>query len=219
MIHVVSTGFRAPTRQRCLDSVIEQEGVNFTHPHYHHYLDASEQRPPRDVITNIASVVDQLDPKDIVVSLDGDDWLSDNSVLSTVAAMHAQGAWVTYGSFVYADGRAGFAAPYREGEDVRSSPWRATHLKTYRAGLFQRIRREEREWPAGAPVPWDMLVMFAAIEMAGWERVTFCPHVLCVYNYANSHEWRASPRERAREKCLGGKIRTLKPYDRVDGLT
>lgn len=211
MIHVVSTGFRAPTKQRCLDSVRGQ-----TLDCVHHYVEASNTVPPDNVITNLTRVVDRLEPTDVVVWLDGDDWLLGATALETVQAYHSVGAWVTYGSFEYSDGRPGFAAEYKQEESVRASPWRATHLRSFRAGLLHRLREEDRNgWKAGEAVPWDMVVMFACIEMAGWERADFCPDVLCVYNFASSHEFRHGPSE---ERAIEREIRAEEPYTRIVSL-
>ena len=115
----------------------------------------------------------------------------------------------------YSDGRMGFAAPYHVGEDVRSSPWRATHLKSYRAGLFQRLRAEDLAWPEGAPVPWDFVEMMAAIEQAGWERTAFLAPILYVYAFQHSHEFRSGAAGQAQEIALAADIRARKPYVRI----
>lgn len=211
MLHVVSTGFRAPTKQRCIDSVRGQ-----TLDCIHHYVEASNVSPPDNVITNLTCVVDKLEPEDVVVWLDGDDWLLGAGALKTVAGYHDAGAWVTYGSFEYADGRPGFSAEYGRDESARTSRWRATHLRSFRVGLLQRLRYEDRNgWKRGQAVPWDMLVMFACIEMAGWERTTFIPDIICVYNFASSHEFRHGPSE---ERAIEKEIRAETPYEMLEAL-
>lgn len=211
VIHVISTGFVAPTKEKCLASVRAQVGVDVVH----HYVEAAEQVPPANVLSNVLGVVDTLDPDAVCAWLDGDDWLSHDGALARVQWMHDQGAWVTYGSFRFSDGRPGFAAEYGRDELVRSSAWRATHLKTFRAGLVQRLRPEDREWPRDAAAPWDVVIMFAAIEQAGWERTTFCPEVLYVYNFASSHEWKHGPGE---ERRWEAEIRRRAPYERLEAL-
>lgn len=209
MLHVISTGFRAPTRDRCEQSVEMQWP-----PVRHVYIEASEQRPPLDVISNLLDACAKLAPEDVVVWLDGDDWLARGDACLQVAAMHEDGAWVTWGSFEYADGRPGFAEALRPGFAVRQHPWVTTHLKTFRAGLVQRLRAEDVTWPHGAQVPWDMVVMFACIEMAG-PRIRFCPDVLSVYNFASSNEFRNGASE---ERRIEQVIRARKPYDILEAL-
>ena len=209
MMHVVSTGLAAPTREKCKLSVLHmQRDVNLSHT----YVDSL---PDVDVITNLANVICGFDPEDIVVWLDGDDWLVRDDACAIVKAMHDAGAWVTWGSFVFADGRPGFAAPVNWGTPIRRQPWVTTHLKSFRAGLFQQLREEDLKWEPGAQVPWDMVVMFAAIEMAGGRRCTFCPEVLSAYNLANSNEWKNGPGE---ERRIEQVIRARAPYPLLESL-
>jgi hypothetical protein len=100
---------------------------------------------------------------------------------------------------------------------VRKAPWRATHLKTMRAGLFQRMWRllEPRFSLSTEPMPWDMIAMFAAIEMAGWDRCTHVNSVLAIYNFANSNEWRNGSGEERRLEAL---VRGMMPFDRIETL-
>lgn len=212
MLHVVSTGFSAPTRERCLLSV-EAQVVNFQYQH--HYVEASTQVPPRDVITNMASVIIGLPADAIVVLLDGDDWLVDDCALVTVNEMHAAGAWVTWGSFEFSDGRPGFAADVDRTRPIRTQPWVTTHLKTIRAGLFHRLTDEDLRWPAGLAVPWDMLIMFAAIEMAGYDRCTYCPKVLSAYHFPSSYEFQHGA---GAERVVEALIRSRAVYGRVEEL-
>ena len=192
-------------------SVEGQRGVEFTH----HYIEASSQNPPQDVITNQMSVVGTLAAEDVIAFVDGDDWLAHPDALAAVAYLHEAGAWVTYGSFEYSDGRKGFAEELDTHQPVRAQAWKSTHLKTMRAGLFQRLLPADLAWPRGAPVPWDMLIMFAAIEMSGWERVAYCREVLYIYNLATSNEWRNGPQG---EIALAVQIRARPAYDRIEEL-
>jgi hypothetical protein len=204
-LRVISTGLNAPTKDRCIASVKSQrlsDGVFVRHD----YVDSD---PAVDVITNLSMLIRTMDPDAIVVWLDGDDHLVRPDACAIVQAMHEAGAWVTWGSFVYADGRPGFAAPVNWGAPIRRHPWVTTHLKSFRAGLFQRLRREDLEWPLRAQVPWDMVVMFAAIEMAGGRRCTYCPEVLSAYHVANSNEWKNGPGEERRYEAI---IRARDPY-------
>ena len=207
MLHVVSTGLAAPTREKCIRSGRSQKPDVM-----HHYI---ESEPTVDVITNMGTMISCLDPEDVVIWLDGDDWMVRDDACAIVKAMHDAGAWVTWGSFVFADGRPGFAAPVNWGTPIRRQPWVTTHLKSFRAGLFQRLRDEDLKWEPGAQVPWDMIVMFAAIEMAGGKRCTFCPEVLSAYHWANSNEWKNGPGEELR---IAQVIRARAPYPLLELL-
>ena len=141
--------------------------------------------------------------------------------------------WVTYGTFVTTDGKRGFGAKY-DSNDYRKEPWRASHLKSFRAGLLQAMRLEDLHIPpqlacAGAApgalagLHWidravDLAIMFAVMEMAGPDRVRFIPDILAVYNFTASFEANADDEEKSREKAIDRFVRAQKPYKRLDNL-
>ncbi len=213
-VHVVSTGLRC-NRRPCLESVAKQVGALVEH----HWVDAGDQDPPKTCTENLVDLISPLPPESIVVWLDLDDRLVRPDALQIVQQRHDAGFWVTYGSFVHKDGRPGFAAPYGEGESVRTSPWRATHLKSFRAGLFHRIKPEhlkhEGEWLHRAV---DMALMFPILEMAGYDRCAFIPDVLAEYNLGASFEFNATRDEIAIEKSRDNYVRGLPSYERVESL-
>lgn len=185
----------------------------------------------RYALQNLWEVVDALDPSTIVVWLDGDDHLAHPAVLSVVRRLYEDDPelWLTWGQFIYADGRPGWAYDYeadiRALRAYRNHLWRATHLKTFRAGLFQKILQQDlkrkvlRDWPyPGAETKddehftyeWierctDLAVMFPMLEMAGYHG-KFVPLNLCVYSGSHTPEgpgtesWKEAQRIRALPK-------------------
>jgi hypothetical protein len=220
VIHVISTGYAAPTRERCIKSVEMQD-----HPHVHHYVEASGESHAGDIdgsgrcaLENFTRVARTIDPADILCSVDGDDWLPRPDVLSRIAAIYADpNIWLTYGSFTHADGRPGFAAPVQG--NVRTGPWLLTHLKTFRASLFQKLTDDDlmREGKY-RDLAWDATVMYPMYELAGWDRCRFVSDILYVYNYAHSFEHSASPSDRARERAMVSEIRGMAPKMRLETL-
>jgi hypothetical protein len=208
-VYVISTGLGCD-RSRCLESVASQRGVAFEH----RWVDAAEQCPPVPAIDNVRALLEGVPDDGIVAWVDLDDRLVRDDALSLVSRAHDRGAWVTWGQFKCCDGRPGFAAPYLPTESVRSSPWRATHLKTWRAGLFRRIRPEHLV----KPLAIDFAVMFPCIEMAGMDRCTVISDVLYEYNQGASYEWNADDAGRQAERDAAMWQRTLPPYARLDAL-
>ena len=161
--------------------------------------------------------------EDITVLLDGDDWLPHERVLSTVQSMHDQGAWVTYGSFETPDGKRTVCPPYKT-DFPRTEPWYASHLKTFRAGLWHYINvnrsfSDDRigfpssgTWLTGA---YDQMIMFPLLEMVGRDRTTASSEILCVYNLGNSFEAHASSEQMAHERRMAKVIREKAPYERL----
>ncbi len=136
----------------------------------------------------------ECDPADIVVHLDGDDTLTPRA-LERVARMYADpDVWLTYGSFVRSDGvpdrtwHAPFGHRYAPGVDPRKDAWRASHLKTFRAGLVQHLIYNHggylRRWLDGALFEecLDLAVMFPLLDLAG-ERYAVSREANVIYRY------------------------------------
>jgi hypothetical protein len=212
MISVVSTGLSAPTREKCMASVAMQVGADWVH----YYIEASDTagEEPRAQMHNFYDAVMALDPSDIIAAVDGDDWLPHNGVLARVQEMHNDGAWVTYGNFTYSDGRPSqmpeCRVPYRMG-------W-LSHLKTFRASLFQRIPVKYFQVDGEWSLYQDGAMMSALCEMAGPDHVTYCEDSLYVYNAASSFEFNASSEMRAKQAYHVAHYRRLAPFDRVEAL-
>ena len=170
---------------------------------------------PDSVLGNLLPIWRSLDDDDIIVWLDGDDYLATHLALQDVWLEHDGGALATYGQFVYANGKLGFAAP--AGSQPRKESWRATHLKTFRAGLIKRMRDSDFRGPDGeySSLVTDQRVMLGCLELAGRERSKFIDMVLCVYD---GSRWMAmSDRERAEETAEVQRIRSWEPYPRFAG--
>jgi hypothetical protein len=203
VITVVSTAFAAPTEHLCRASVRAQLGG----PYEHLYVDAATQPVAKTCAQNLYEMISPLPPETIVGWLDGDDFLYRENALLHVQAMHDAGALLTYGQYMTSDGVAGHCQAYVR-NDYRREPWYASHLKTFRAGLFQLLTPEDLqldgEWLSLAV---DVAVMIPMMELAQPDRVLFCEEVLCVYHLPSSFEASASPESRAREKMTEARVR------------
>ncbi len=144
-------------------------------------------------LANIYHAAWLCDPTEIIVNLDGDDWLADEEVLSTLSRVYDDpDVWMTYGQFVmYPCGTMGWAEQVPsvviENNLFRAYLWVTSHLRSYYAGLFQKINREdllnEGEF---FPMAGDLALMFPMLEMAGIHS-RFVPDVLYIYNIATSN--------------------------------
>ncbi len=146
------------------------------------------------LLANFLPVCRSLSNETIIVWLDGDDRLSVDTALSQVLRAHEAGALVTYGQFMWHDGRPGFATQ-TDTVYPRRVGWTATHLKTFRAGLLKQIRDEDLRGPDGqyAIYAMDQYIMLPCLELSGG-RATFIPNILYVYNDDHSAEETAADR-------------------------
>jgi glycosyltransferase involved in cell wall biosynthesis len=141
------------------------------------------------------AIMNHCDADDIVVLVDGDDWLPNKNVLSYVNDFYNQNdCWIMYGQSQWTDGRRGFASAYsaEEFKNIRKSPFRVSHLRTFRAGLYQKIKEQDSEFSCMKDssgefykMTYDVGIMFPMLEMAGVEKVAFNDTILYIYNRNN----------------------------------
>ena len=130
----------------------------------------------------------EIDDNDIIVEIDGDDWLPSSSVLKRVEELYNDNdVWIANGSFRYSDGRVGFAAPPKSIENIRNEAFTASHLRTWRAFLWRAIDQDYLKDDNGIywEVAGDLAFMYPMIEMAGNEHYRFMSEINYIYNEEN----------------------------------
>ncbi len=191
-------------------------------PHFSFTVNTTRRYVVRNTVNAIRSLPTK--PEDIIVILDGDDHLARPDALRLVFEEHESGAWVTYGSWIsnYGPGfpLIGPNDPYTSGElaNVRQAFWKATHLRTFRAGLFSRIAGSDFQWSDGSHFRYcpDQAIMIPAIEMSPPERVSFIEQPLVLYNRANPRC--AAELDRAEQRRTSEEIRRRPRYGRINEL-
>lgn len=130
---------------------------------------------------------------DVIVILDGDDAFASIDVLAYLNTIYSDGqTWLTYGQFIeYPLGTNGYCCPMPP-DIVRNNAFRdwthnPSHLRTFYAGLFNQIKREDLMYEGEfLKMTADAAAMFPMIEMARNGHFQFIPLVLCIYNGDNS---------------------------------
>jgi len=136
-------------------------------------------------------MINMCDDDSIIVTLDGDDWLPDDEVLTRLNEAYADDVWLTYGQFkLHPSQTMGWASPMPdyivENNAFRDFQHLPTHLRTFYAWLFKQIKLEDFLYLGQFyPMTWDMVMMFPMIEMAG-ERHRFISDIMYIYNDENS---------------------------------
>jgi glycosyltransferase involved in cell wall biosynthesis len=147
----------------------------------------------RGALANLYSTISMIDPKKIVVTVDGDDTLESPEVLTKLAAVYAdRSVWMTYGNYkrnippYYFSCCEPFPQAVAKHRTFRSYKWVASHLRTFYAGLFQRIKKEDLLWKGKFfPMTWDLAFMMPMLEMASRGHFRFIKDVLYVYRITN----------------------------------
>jgi glycosyltransferase involved in cell wall biosynthesis len=160
---------------------------------------------------------------EIIVHLDGDDWLSHPHVLKRLNEIYANpDVWVTYGSHIeyptYKRGETARAIPgkIKEKGIYRSHRFCASHLRSGYAGLFKRIKLQDLYYDGklydAAP---DMALMFPVLEMAA-SHAHFVKEIFYVYNRSNPLN--EDKVKFARSQAIDHHIRARNKYEPVASI-
>ncbi len=135
------------------------------------------------------------DPDDIVVLLDGDDWLISRSALSYINDFYNDNdCWMMYGSSMWTDGRRCCSSPYPQLEfkNLRAAPFRISHIRTFRAGLYHKIAEQDKTFSCMKDkkgnwytMTYDVGIFLPMLELAGYDKVKHNTKPLYVYNRDN----------------------------------
>lgn len=143
-------------------------------------------------LKNIYDAVHSCDDDEIIVTLDGDDWLAHPNVLSKLHTMYSDpNCWMTYGQYrSWPDMAIGCSMQIPnnviDSNGYRGYRWCSSHLRTFYAWLFKKIKKEDLIDKDGKfyATAWDCIFQFPMLEMSGY-RAKFIPDVLYMYNVSN----------------------------------
>ena len=124
----------------------------------------------------------QIQPEDIIVEIDGDDWLLHPFVLQYLNEIYQdENIWMTYGQYVhYPSGEVGghYSLHLQDNVDMlnsyRANVFPYSHLKTYKAFLLDNITDEDlTDVNTGAyfNAAADFALCMPLVEMAGKSRI------------------------------------------------
>jgi len=182
----------------------------------------NEVRIPQ--VANFVWLNKQAKPGTIVVSIDGDDWFKNKKVLKKLNDVYNSGeVWMTYGTYE--------EFPYRNVSHVyqpypqdiidrnafREYRWMASHLRTWRKELFEKIdeadlKRDDGEW---LDTTGDQAIMFPMLEMSA-NKSRHISEVTYIWNASNMSRDGATNEKRQVE--LSNYVRAKKRYSPVNEL-
>lgn len=175
----------------------------------------------RGALANLYDAIHSCADEEIIVTVDGDDWLANDQVLKKLNKVYStKDVWLTHGRFLEtASGWDGWCIPVPM-EVVKKNAFRTyrcpSHLRTFYAKLFKSIKKEDLMYKGEFfAMTWDQAMLFPMLEMAG-ERHRFVNEILYVYNTTTPiNDNKVNP-ELQRE--LERIIRTMPHYERLDKL-
>jgi glycosyltransferase involved in cell wall biosynthesis len=165
--------------------------------HMEHTITLINNTERRGALANLYDAIHSCDDRHVIVTLDGDDWLYNNQALAHVNQMYADpDVWMTYG--MYQEYPGGGICAWREipaqviaNNAFRQAEWYSSHLRTFYAWLFKKIKKEDLLYQgAFYAKTWDLAFMFPMLEMAGTHSRK-SDKVLYVYNHDNPiNDWK-----------------------------
>lgn len=177
-------------------------------------------------LKNMYDTIRLCDDNEIIVQVDGDDWLCDPHLLARLNHLYqSQDIWLTYGSYNdYPSGERGYCQPtpqeWIEKKLFRSRKWLYMHPRSFYAWLFKMIHVEDHitELVKGHqgvfyPSADDQSSFWPMLEMAG-HRFAYLPEITYICNRGNPLSGRVyeSPLQRA----CGGDARKRSAYKTLD---
>ncbi|HXF29789.1 MAG TPA: glycosyltransferase family A protein, partial [Chlamydiales bacterium] len=146
----------------------------------------------KGALCNLYTIISSLPPKTIVVTVDGDDELYGTQVLDRIANEYKNSAvWMTYGNYVTSPPSGPSCCgeipkEVAENRTFRSFQWVASHLRTFYAKLFQKIKKKDLLIKGEFyPATWDQAFMLPMLEMSSKGHFRFIQDPLYIYNIQN----------------------------------
>jgi hypothetical protein len=177
----------------------------------------------RYALQNIAKAIETsgAESDDVIILLDGDDWFASGLTLSHLNRYYEnKECWMTYGSYsMHPYGVIG-SEPSEYPQEVidnnlyRQDKWRASHLRTFRRHLWDRIDHRDLQDASGEyyKMAYDQAIMLPLLEMSAG-RHKYIPEILHVYNKENPlNVDKIKTQEQVR---TAQEIRDKKPYERL----
>lgn len=169
-------------------------------------------------LQNIYNAIHSCHDSEVVVMVDGDDWLYDNNVLNYLDSVYQdKNIWLTYGQFIgYPCKSLGWCREFPElvckDNLFRKYDWISTHLKTFYAGLFKKIKINDLKFQDKFfEVNSDFAFMLPMLEMCTNKHFKYIDRILYVYNVQNPiSDFRINSNK---QNDCAYYIRNLKPYE------
>ncbi len=181
-------------------------------------------------LANIYNTIHAMIPDNkVVVLCDGDDIFAHNDVLHVLEKVYKDpDVWITYGSTLSIPAgttQLSRQIPERifEQKELRSYHFVSQHLRTFKAGLFKKIKKEDLLYEGKFfTMTWDMAFMFPMLEMAAPKAPGEVNHSKYIrkilYIYRTNTGLNDHSVDRELQKKLERVVRQMKPYEPIDSL-
>lgn len=164
------------------------------------------------------------DDEDVLVFVDGDDWLYDDYVLEQLNEFYNKGDyWMTYGKMIcYPGGEEGnpqnslYSDAVHKANAYRRDHWRASHLRTFKWHLYKQIKKEDLCYSKTGEYYFhaeDLATSYPCLEMCPQSKIGVLDFCSYVFNATPSNRERGIAREKEAGMDLENEIRSKDPYE------
>ena len=173
-------------------------------------------------LCNLYSEIRKAKEETIIITLDGDDFLANNEVLSYLNEIYQdKNVWLTVGSYMENTTYNVISPKIEKGfwnSNIRKSSWSFSHLRTFRKKLFDKIRVNDMLDNDGHffRFTFDRAMMYPMVEMAGPDHIAMIDKVLYIYNRLNPIS--VDRVHRSEQLRIESHIKDMPPYSRIEKL-
>lgn len=158
------------------------------------------------------------DKEDIIVTVDGDDYLAHNHVLSYLNGVYQDSnIYMTYGQYEpLSKAYSHYCKPIPDTRTYRKSgQWLTSALRTVKKKLFDEINRDDLKTTDGEyyKASGDSAYVYPLIEMAGKKHIKFIDEVLYIYN--DVYPGNEMKTDRVKQLAIAKEIREKPIYDEI----
>ncbi len=161
--------------------------------------------------------------EDILVFVDGDDWLFDENVLSKLNDYYNKNTpWMTYGGmYVYPESQLANPQNSLYNNEVhlnnlyRKDLWRASHLRTFKWWLYKKINDKDLKYSKTNKYYFhaeDLATSYPCLEMCPKEKIGVVNFPTYAFNQTPNNRQRGIKREEMAGTELEQEIRNQTPY-------
>jgi len=137
-----------------------------------------------------ASQLKEIEDEDVVVTIDGDDWLSGADVFERILNVYKDpNVWLTYGSYLVFNKENSYekgscCLPPDKDNFRNFNVWYASHLRTAKAFLLRSIKKEDLCDSSGSffSAAGDLALILPMLEMAKNNHWKYLPEINYIYN-------------------------------------
>lgn len=199
-----------------VEAYVKQKGQS-------HRVTVIKNKERKKALANIYNAVHSCQDNEIVALVDGDDFVAHINVFNVLNRAYSDpNIWLTFSQFfLLPHNQQGWGKQYPadiiERNAFREYQGTPTHMRTFYAGLFKKIKLEDLMYEGDFfTMTYDMAIMLPMVEMARKGHYAFINKVLYLYNDMNAiNDHKVN---KGLQRKLDLEIRSRERYEALENL-